>query len=444
MFYGFLLVVVILAVFLLNYQIQQNKHRTEAKSGANLVSHVGDDFRDVDSHAVKQNIINVAPREMDFVVADGEAPTTVLTLSYLEIYQQLQTAKACHPFYDFWRRNGLAADSRKIVRPPVKLYGTAVYPPGEQVPLSAGQTAALTDWVKRCYGLWLDYGVFNQSDNQSIPINDISETLTKKLLATVPQSKKGRAIKQTRQLAAQWQRSFAQLETTLEGEDSINQAEIDAVHDEVEKLKQLREDLRLQWMDVRYSDESLAKSLLQQRNDLRQQIHQYEVELESQKVLNQDALNQVLAGYQIQDQKLNQALYSDVAEVFYEALTTLENQQVYWLSLIGFANHSITTQALNQYRITPDQLVYEASGWQNRWLHSSDLRYAAQWYLCDLGMDCGPQSPIVMHYCLLGFSSSPRACGQNLQSFFYNDLISPNRLQDVLQFKNHYQELFGE
>ena len=424
--------------------MQQNKQRQETKPVINVVTQVEADTTESNNRPAKQKIINLATIETGMHTEDSQASTAATALSYLDIYQQLQAAKACSPFYQFWRRSGLEADLTALVRPPVKLYGQADYLPGEQAPLTTGQTETLVYWVKRCHGLWSDYGVFNAADNNTIPINDITDTLSKKLLTTVPQSKKAMAIKKTRQLATQWQQSFAQLEATLAGEDSSHLSDLQLIHDEIEQLKQLREELRLQWLEARDSDESLAQSLKQQRIDLLQQIDQYENEINDQKVVNQEALQQVVADFERHDQSLNQSLYTDVAEVFYEALITFEGDSLYGFNHFGFAYHSDSTQPANQYRITPDQLVFEVSGRHNRLQHSFVLRYTAQLFLCDLGFDCAARSPIMMHYCLFGMQAYPAACGKNLKVFFQHDLISPNRLQDVLLFKKYYQDLFDE
>jgi hypothetical protein len=49
-----------------------------------------------------------------------------------------------------------------------------------------------------------------------------------------------------------------------------------------------------------------------------------------------------------------------------------------------------------------------------------------------------------MSYCLFGIYSYPAACGQSLPAFLQNHLISPNRWQDVMHFKNLYKELYHE
>ncbi len=443
LFYGFLVAVIVLALFLLNYQIKHNKDRPNNQPVINVVSEAETDSNVTDERPAKTPVINISTIETAAKVEHSKVPADA-ALSYLDIYQQLQAAKACSRFYAFWRNNGLAADVSELVRPSQGLYGQVDLLPGEQVPLTAGQTEALVHWVQRCYGLWTDYGVFNAADNNTIPINDITDALTKKLLVTMPKSKAGKAIKQTRQLAAQWQQSFAQLVAVLEGEDSDDTAGLQLLHSEIEQLQQLREELRLQWLEVRHSDESLAQSLSEQRNDLYQQIDQYEAEIKSQKVVNQTQLKEVLADFQSHDQALIQALYTDVAQAFYEALITLEGEQTYWRNQLGFSYHSTQSEPANQFRITPDQLVFEISGRQNRLQHSHVLRYATQMYLCELGWDCGAKSMIVQEYCLFGMYTFPAACGKNLQDFFRQDLISPNRWQDVMQFKNHYQELFNE
>jgi cytochrome c556 len=443
LFYSFLVVMVIAALFLLNYQVKQNKKREQGGSNINVLSRVDTDNLDSSSQKTKQEIINVTSVDVD-VDAESMEPTTTVPLSYLSIYHQLQTAKACRSFYQFWRNNGLEVDITSVVRPPVKLYGEANYLPNDKVPLTVGQTETLKTWVQKCHGLWEEYGEFEPEPNHLIPKNDVADTITKRLVATVAKTNKEMAIKHVRQLAGQWQQGFDQIATALEGEDSGNPFELQRIHDQVAQLTQLRKDLSLQWLKVRFNNESEAALLNQQRSDLTEQIWQLEAEIKSQKVVSQEQLQQVVADFQNQDAALNRAIRTTDADVFYEALELYQGDNMWWLQDIGFAFYSLVNNPVNQYRITPYQLVFEASGWRNQMARSADLRYAAQLYLCDIGWDCGAESAIVMSYCLFGIYSYPAACGQSLPAFLQNHLISPNRWQDVMHFKNLYKELYHE
>jgi len=66
--------------------------------------------------------------------------------------------------------------------------------------------------------------------------------------------------------------------------------------------------------------------------------------------------------------------------------------------------------------------------------------YANHLYLCTLGQDCTPGSLMMNRYCLgiQELKKNPAACEKDLISFFTEDYLSPNQLQDAL---NLYEQL---
>ena len=159
LFYGFLVFMVIVALFLLNYQVKQNKKREQTGNNINVVSRVDDADIEKTAQIAKQPIINVSSMDVKTQLVKDDTPVTA-SVSYLDVYRQLQTAQACRSFFEFWQRKGLDADITSMVRPPLKLYGDANYLSNEKAPLAAGQTEALKSWVYKCHQLWQAYGEF--------------------------------------------------------------------------------------------------------------------------------------------------------------------------------------------------------------------------------------------------------------------------------------------
>lgn len=445
LFYAHIGVVVLIALFLLYYQ-QQQKKKTQHVSDANVVSRVDTITSDDDIIEPSQQVINVETILSDNIEVIAVSDSTE-DLSYMAVYKDLQSARACRSFYRFWREQGLAADFNMRVGRPHYFYGQQVYAGDELVPLTAAQNETLSHWVQRCYQMWLDYGEFERDDEFTVPLNDVTDAISKKLLSITPKTKEEQQLKNIRLMASQWTASFKALEGAYEGEDSLSVAELEIIQNEVILLSGLREELRLRWLDVRDNNQDEADSLSRQRQDLSQQIRVLRAKIKNQKVPNDEKIMQAQAVFQNMDQAMSDALKTNFADVFFEIIYAFRREQAFMFQFLGF-EYSPTfnqLQPAHQHRITPDQLVYAAAGLETAPMHQWELRYATHLYLCELGWDCGPQSPIVMNYCLFGLSGSyPDACGQGLPNFYQQHFISPNRWGDVLRFKSLFKELFYE
>ncbi|MFK8011988.1 MAG: hypothetical protein AB8B80_08115 [Marinicellaceae bacterium] len=444
LFYAYIGVVVLIALFLLYFQ-QQQKKKTQNMGNPNVVTK-NEDAEAYDKTDIgAQKVINIKTviSESNKEIVKTESDDT---LSYFEVYQQLQSARACEVFYRFWREQGLSADVASRVSRPHYFYGQQVYSGDEQVPLSGGQVETLNYWVRQCYQLWADYGVFDNSKTASLPMNDVREAITQKLLTIAPVTNKEKALKNTRRLAVQWTNSFEQLEAAYEGEDSLEATAARALYDELENLQTLDDEIKSQWFAAQRNNHPGEESLRDQHFDLLRQIRALEQRIKSQKVPNQEKLEAALVDFQSFDQVMNNNMKTEFGDVVFEIVYALSGRQAFLFQYLGFEHaksYGSKTKA-SQHRITPDQLMYAASGFENPTLHQWDIRYAMHLHLCDLGWDCGPQSPIIMNYCLFGLGSYPDACGQELQSFYNQYYISPSRLPDVLRFKSVYIELFDE
>jgi uncharacterized protein YdbL (DUF1318 family) len=448
MFYGFIGAVVLLALYLLYFQQQQAK-KQQASNAANVISQVETTAPEKNQQKSPPKIINLQSIQDK---RDQQAKEVIDTdkLSYLEIYRQLQTARACKFFYRDWRKRGLDADITTRVSRPVYKYGQQVYSGTEQVPLTTGQQDTLEYWVMQCHQLWLDYGVFDQVKSDAnllneIPLNDVVDEINKKLYSITARTSKEQALKKVIQLSDQWTTSYQALERAYEGDDSLEPTAAQAMYDELASLQQLDEEVKNQWFAASRNNQPDAETLRDQHFDLLRQIKALENRIKEQKKVNPDKLEQAILNFQTLDQAMNQALKTQDADVFFEVVYTFNGRRAYLFSYLGYEHHSTYSRPADKHRITPDQMVYAASDQLLSRINHGELRYAFHLYLCELGWDCGPQSPIVMSYCLIGpLQSYPDACGQDLPQFYHAQFISPNRWQDVMVFKSLYQELFYE
>lgn len=442
-FYGFIAAMLVLALILFNFQ-QRPAEKQHLSEKANVISRV-DTFKSTETQSktphkvVDLKSIQEKSPKLETVDSDSNS------LTYLAVYQQLQTARVCKYFYRIWRQNSLEIDMSNSVGRPLYIYGETVYPGTEKVPLTPEQNDSLEHWVAQCYQLWQDYGVFDKEKTNAIPLNDITEAISTKLLSITPRTGKEQKLKNTRQLAEQWTVSYQTLEKAYEGDDSLEPTAAQALYDELTALQELDEEVKNQWFDAQRNNQPDSESLRDQHFDLLRQIKALENRIKEQKKINPDKLEQAILNFQSFDQAMNQTLRTKDADVFFEVVYTYNGKRAFVFNYLGFEHHSTYSKPADKHRITPDQLVFESSGRINSSMNHGELRYAYHLYLCELGWDCGPQSPIVMNYCLIGiFGSYPDACGKDLFEFYREHLISPNRWQDVMVFKSLYKELFYE
>jgi hypothetical protein len=441
MLYGLIATVVIIALYIVSQQPQSKQQKSSGT--ANVISRF--DVAETKNELTttpKKNINIKSTQEKSNSVVNPEVPKD--QLSYLDVYRQLQSARACQVFYKFWQQQGLEADVTKRVSRPHHFHGQQAYSGTEQLLLTTEQYETLEFWVSQCYQLWLDYGVFDGDKATTIPINDVKETIHNKLVSMVAKTPKERALKQTRRLINNWLASFTTLEDALDGEDSLDLTTAQILYDELVTLQTLDDEVKAQWFEAQANNHPNAGSFRDQHFDLLRQIRDLEFRIKEQKVVNHEKLNQAQLDFQGHDQAMNQAFRTKDGDVFFEIMYAMEGGKNPAFMYFGYKHQSNHGSPANLYSISPDQLVYEASGHESAVLHQWDLRYATHLYLCDLGWDCGPNSPIVMNYCLIGLGSYPDACGQSLPQFYQQQFLSPNHWQDVMVFKTLYQELFYE
>ncbi len=442
LFYGYIALVVIIALLLL-YSQQQKK--TQKQSNPNIITSIDSDKTNHETQEITQKVINIESMRSN---SNTEISVTETTdaLSYMDVYEDLQSTRACRPFYRFWREQGLSADVSNRVGRPHYFFGEQVYAGDEKVPLTATQNETLEHWVKKCYQVWLDYGEFESGNELTIPLNDVTDVISKKLLSITAKTPKEQKLKQVRQLAAQWTASFKVLEGAYEGEDSLEPSVAQSLHNELAMLRHLDEEVKSQWFAAQSNNQPDEAAFRDQHFDLLNQIRALEHRIKQQKVVNPDSLTQAIDSFQSIDGAINDAIKTQHAEVFFEYIYAFSGKQPPFLMYLGFEYTSPTriNQLANLHRISTDQLVYAAAGLEVAIAHQFELRYATHLYLCDLGWDCGPQSPIVMNYCLFGLGSYPDACDQNLSDFYQQHFISPNRWADVIRFKSLYKDMFYE
>ena len=444
LFYGFLVLMVVAALFLLKYQLdQKDVKQQQIDSRANLVSRL--DSEAIVKPALQQqaNQVNSQTTISQQLESQPTQESADQPLTYLQVYRQLQKVQACQPYFRKWQAEGIKADLTNIVRPATRLFGAPDYLPTEPQPISAGQQTMLNQWQAICLNLWHEYGVFSL-ERTDLPtlVNDISTDIERFLNTLPTKTAKEIAIKNARKIAVQWQQSYKNLEQTLVGEDSVDEAQLLAWREEIERLKTLRTQISKEFRTIDNPSDEETNNMIEQQMELYEQITAIEKQITAQKAVNKDALAQAETAFESQNQALNKLLYGRDGDVFFEALRTLEGQQSNRITTIGF-NYNRFGKA-NSYRVSPDQMVLENSQWQSTHTQSNTLKYAAHLYLCDIGWDCSSESIIMLQYCLFDVYTHPDACGLDLRTFYQRHLISTNHMMDIRYFKNIYTDLFYE
>lgn len=446
LFYGFLVLMVIAALFLLKYQLGQKAvKQQQIDSRANVVSRM----------ETESTVLLPNQKQTDKSLAQAkfsEKPENRLTkenanqpLTYLQFYRQLQQAQACQPLFKKWQAEGIKTDLQDIVRPAIRFYGEPDYLPNEPQPITGGQQTMLNQWQTICLNLWHDYGIFSlEQTNLPTLTNDITADI-ERLLNTLPtKTAKETAIKHVLKTARKWQQSFNQLTLAFEGEDSVDEAQLMAWNDEIQRLKTQRIEVSQEFRTIDNPSEEDINNITDQQTILYEQIRAIEKQIKAQKVVNKDTFAQAESAFESQNQALNKLLYSHDGDVFYEVLRTLEDHRDAGASITSTGLSYTSSYKANSYRISPGQMVLEHSKWHTSFTQFNTLKFATHLYLCDLGWDCGADSVMMLRYCLLDMHSYAEACGLDVRTFYQQHLISANHMTDVEHFKNLYTDLFYE
>lgn len=437
LFYGFLILMGIAALILLKYQLDHKDiKQQQIDSRANVVSH-----SEKDSHSSQKTITDKTTKpkqsadnatlEADQKLHQEEAGT----LSYLDIYRQLNQAKTCQPIFLKWQSDGSKADLESLISKPYTYYGDPIYQLDQKPPITTAQKQLLQQWKDQCLNLWRLYGKYTPDlqDNQFLNAA-IAENIERRLNSALPTTKREQAIKQVLKFTKQWQLRFTELEQALTGENSLTEAEIADIHSQMEQLS----DEQFQII----ADSQTAQNnsnLTDQIARINQQISELNNILMQQKVKNPDTIEQAKAAFKSIDQQLFKQFYTGYGEVFYEALKTVVGHNN--LRYIG-SGYSAGGQAGHQ-RITPVNMVLEANNLRTNIWHRETVNSATLLYLCNLGIDCTATSELMIDYCLTDYFNYPSGCGLTVQEFLRQQLISPNQWSDVQRIKNSYREIFN-
>jgi len=434
-FYGFLVLMVIIAVILLKYQLDQKAlKQQQIQSRANVVTYT--ETADDDQPAASSD--KGSPKK-DLSAANNRPPSdpdwsqqNPDTLSYSDIYQQLNLAKNCQPIFRTWQSDGSEADLTQLIGKPYVYYGDVIYETGQKPPPTPAQTQLLQQWQGQCLNLWRIYGDYDPSlnENQRL-VTAIVETIEQRLNKTAAKTQREKQIKQVLNLSKQWQLRFNALEQALAGENSLTEAELADIQNQIQQLS--GEQFRIITESQNNSD------LSEQISDINQEISQLNEVIANQKVKNPNTIEQAKVAFEAIDQQLFKQFYTTYGAVFYEALSTVVGHDN--LRYLG-SGFSLSGQASHQ-RITPVDMVLEANNIRNNLWHKESISSATLLYLCDLGIDCSATSGLMINFCLTGYPNYPDACGLTVQDFLRHHFISPNQWSDVNRLKGSYQEIFN-
>lgn len=436
LFYGFLILMVIVAIILLKYQLDHKDiKQQQIDSRANVVTQADSYEATTDSSST----LKESGKQKEPAIPEPKnkslQPEEQTPLSYLDIYHQLQDAKACQPVFLQWQSNGSKAELESLINLPYSYYDDPVYESDPKPPITTAQKQLLQQWKDQCLNLWRLYGNYTQDlqDNQFLT-TAIIENIELRLNNTLPKTKREQAIKQVLKLTKQWQLRFTELEQALAGENSLTEAELADIHNQIEQLS------NEQFQIINNSQTALNSSdFTDQISRINQEISELNDILTQQKVKNPDTIQQAKAAFEAIDQQLFKHFYTAYGEVFYEALTTM----------VGHDNLRYLGSGLNtggeadHQRITPVNMVLEANNLRTNPWHRETINSATLLYLCELGMDCSATSRLMIDFCLTGYPSYPTGCGLTVPEFLRQQLISPNQWPDVQRLKNSYREIFN-
>ncbi|GAA4812193.1 hypothetical protein GCM10011365_25120 [Marinicella pacifica] len=438
LFYGFLILMVIAALILLKYQLDHKDiKQQQIDNRANVVTHNDSRTQSSDSTDNKQTTTEetAATNETAQHVEAGPIIEQTDKLSYLDIYHHRNQAKTCQSIFLKWQSEGSKTDLTQIISTPYVYYGDPIYKLDQKPPGTTKQKELLQQLKEGCFGLWYLYGDDNPNlQNEQFLTTAILENIELRLNKTPAKTPREKDIKQVLNLSLQWQHRFTELKQALTGDNSLTDAELTNINNQIQQLR----DQQIQIVDDLPTRE-LNSDSSRQINQINQEISELNDVLKQQKVKNPDTIQQAKAAFEAIDQQLFKHFYTAYGEVFYEALTTM----------VGHDNLRYLGSGLNtggeadHQRITPVNMVLEANNLRTNPWHRETINSATLLYLCELGMDCSATSRLMIDFCLTGYPSYPTGCGLTVPEFLRQQLISPNQWTDVQSLKNSYREIFN-
>lgn len=157
--------------------------------------------------------------------------------------------------------------------------------------------------------------------------------------------------------------------------------------------------------------------------------------------------NQATDDFLAINQQLSQQLHTSDPDVFYEAQMALE--QANDISHFGFfpfknIGHIKHEKLLTAY-ISPAEVLMQLTGMHDGEWFDLVIQHASQLYLCELGADCGPQSPVINFYCHSGLLLlDPVSCDLDYTTFLQHHYLNNNQWDDVQHMLSVIRGLYAQ
>lgn len=344
--------------------------------------------------------------------------------TYMQVYHDLQLASVCNNFYTNNHENkghfDYLAGLHNAHRYKIKVDENA---PDIQVD-------ALEKLVQRCLDLKSDTfdraKIFEAFPDYQFAYPVLVE-LRKELSLTTPQTPEEIHLAETIQTSKSWRKLYNALFAVLRGEYKHDQRQRDQFQ---QQITELQEQITFLYQTNPENSEAIEA--------LNNEVTQLRIQSDERQPVDQVKLNEILASFfPVNEQMLN-SLTTSHPESFRYLMTTLHMKSRYHLVIGAGQRYAQLLAKLPEdinWPQLPNQQIMIQSEHQDSDLFDLLIQPAADLYLCYLGADCGPESEMVLNYCLNWekdhYDSHVDACGKSLLDFYSENYLTANQWTDV-------------
>lgn len=407
-------------------------------SQPNLISQQEDDHKPTDKkNSSQQPAQKPNVSAFDIIYETPNEPSESSKITYLMVYRIFRNLDSCQSV--LYR---LSEDQKMS---PVSEFSDRIQKQQkEENPYwpTAKQIRSVVQHAKSCQNMLSQIEAlgFNDSANASTSF-EIKDWVRQHLSKMTPMTAKELAIADVLSLSELWQSSFDDVLNTSKGDDRMEQPEVDLLQAQINALESEAAQLSSLDRDMRTQQESdrIHEIWLKIRK-LKEQIIQV-------KKVNLTERNQAIITFESVNALLFKKLHSQDPDVFFEAQTTLEMNQLNHL-LFGYApykNIGVGSVSLPfiEY-VSPGEVIQSILGIQDDSVFAMLINHATKIYHCELGADCGPGGRWSLLYCHVGYGYFyESACDKGLLRFYQDDYLSENQWQDVQHVVNTLRSTYA-
>jgi len=347
--------------------------------------------------------------------------------SYLDLYEKLILARDCKIV--FKTKN----DFDRNIDPYTRFKNSiSNQSNGRQIEAKTIQIQALSDFLTECKDLQNEVEFLIEKNNYKTKFNFSHPVINysiKRFHEATPKTEEeielANILSKTGKLG-NIQMNFGSL---VNGKSVLSKAERKEVENEIKELRKL--------MYPKNNGQPVSQqeyqNRKQQREELQKAIDQKYQYLKESRYIDKEKLQRFRDAYAHLYPEIFKLLKTKYAYVFIEVYREISMSLDHGKKPFNYERNIKFFRNLNPDYLTMSNIVFKESGFKYMPYFNQIYTPSKNLFLCYLGLDCSSTSRIVRNYCL-GMNDYPiyyEACGQDLQTFYYDTLLSHNQIRDV-------------